>query len=125
MPDGREDPGGVAARGLVLVNARVHTADPRRPWSDAVLVRDAVVVAVGTSAELRKRAGADALVVDARGLLALARTPGEALRAGSPADLVLVERTDDLGGDADGIVFALDGGRIVHDRLGLAGEQAL
>ena len=51
---------------LLIVNARVATGDPRRPWADAVAVAGDTVVRVGSSAELRKLA-AEARVVDARG----------------------------------------------------------
>jgi hypothetical protein len=121
VPDALPDSPAAAARCLVVVNARVHTGDPRRPWADAVLVRDGTLVAVGASAELRKRAGVSALVIDARGLLALPRTPGDVLHAGAPADLVLVERIDHAVEDE--LVFVLEGGRIVHDRLHLASGQ--
>jgi predicted amidohydrolase YtcJ len=50
----------------LIVNARIATGDPRRPWADAMLLDDAHVIAVGSSAALRKRAG-DAEVIDARG----------------------------------------------------------
>lgn len=50
----------------LVVNARIATDDPRRPWADAILLDGDRVVAVGGSAELRKRAR-DADVVDARG----------------------------------------------------------
>lgn len=51
---------------LLIVNARVATGDPRRPWADAVALAGDAVVRLGSSAELRKLA-ADARVVDARG----------------------------------------------------------
>ncbi len=50
----------------LIVNARIATGDPRRPWADAMLLDGDRVVAMGTSAELRKRVG-DAEVVDAKG----------------------------------------------------------
>lgn len=53
-------------RRILVVNARIATGDPRRPWADAMLLEDGGVIAVGNSAELRKRA-IDAEVVDARG----------------------------------------------------------
>jgi len=53
---------------LAIVNARVWTGDPRRPWADAVLVRGERIEAVGSSAEVRKRAG-EARVVDAKGMM--------------------------------------------------------
>ncbi len=58
--------GAVPRRRVLVVNARIATGDPRRPWADALLLEDGRVVAVGGSAELRKRAR-DAEVEDARG----------------------------------------------------------
>jgi predicted amidohydrolase YtcJ len=54
-----------ATRRLV-VNARIATGDPRRPWADAILLEGDRVIAVGQSAALRKRAG-NAEVIDAQG----------------------------------------------------------
>jgi predicted amidohydrolase YtcJ len=54
---------------LAIVNARVWTGDPRRPWADAVLVRGETIEAVGSSAEVKKRAGQATQVIDARGLM--------------------------------------------------------
>jgi hypothetical protein len=58
--------------GLAIVNARVWTGDPRRPWADALLVRGERIEVVGSSAEVKKRAGA-MRVLDARGMMV---TPG-------------------------------------------------
>jgi predicted amidohydrolase YtcJ len=58
---------------LAIVNARVWTGDPRRPWADAILVRGERIEAVGSSAEVKKRAGTATKVVDARGMMV---TPG-------------------------------------------------
>ena len=52
---------------LAIVNARVWTGDPRRPWADAVAVAGDRIEAVGSSAEVRKRLPAGARVVDAKG----------------------------------------------------------
>ncbi len=51
----------------VIVNARVQTGDPKRPWADAVALAGDHVAAVGSSAALRKLAPAGVAVVDARG----------------------------------------------------------
>ena len=51
----------------LIVNARVRTGDPRRPWADAVALSGDQVVEVGSSAALRKCAPADATIVDAAG----------------------------------------------------------
>ena len=54
---------------LAIVNARVWTGNPRRPWADAVAVRGDRLAAVGSSAEVRKLAGREARVIDAKGQL--------------------------------------------------------
>jgi predicted amidohydrolase YtcJ len=55
--------------GLAIVNARVWTGDPRRPWADGVLVRGERIEAVGSSAEVKKRAGPSTRTLDARGMM--------------------------------------------------------
>jgi hypothetical protein len=50
----------------LIVNARIATGDPQRPWADAMLLDGEQVVAVGASAALRKQAP-NAEVIDARG----------------------------------------------------------
>ena len=57
---------------LAIVNARVWTGDAQRPWADAVLVRGDRIEMVGSSAEVKKRAG-KARTIDARGMMV---TPG-------------------------------------------------
>ena len=52
---------------LAVVNARVWTGDAHRPWADAIAVRGDRIAAVGSSAEVRKLAGAETRVIDARG----------------------------------------------------------
>ena len=54
---------------LAVVNARVWTADPRRPWADAVAVQDDRIMAVGSGAEIRKLTTPATRVVDARGMM--------------------------------------------------------
>jgi predicted amidohydrolase YtcJ len=54
---------------LAVVNARAWTGDPRRPWADAIAVAGDRIVAVGSSAEVRKVAGRDTKVIDARGMM--------------------------------------------------------
>lgn len=58
----------MAALTIVIVNARVWTGDPQRPWAEAVAIEGARIAAVGSSAELRKRAG-DARIIDAKGAM--------------------------------------------------------
>jgi predicted amidohydrolase YtcJ len=52
---------------LAVVNARIWTGNAKRPWAEAIAVRGDTIAAVGSSAEIRKLAGADAKVVDAHG----------------------------------------------------------
>jgi hypothetical protein len=106
---------------LAIVNARVWTNDPRRPWADGILVRDGRILAVGSSAELRKRAGAEARWLDARGLLLRPAGGEHSLVPGSPATLELVEgvaaESPATGGT---VVVELADGRVRFDRDGLS-----
>lgn len=56
---------------LALVNAKVWTGDPGRPWAEAVAVRGDKIFAVGTTAEIRQLAPAGAKAVDLGGSLVL------------------------------------------------------
>ena len=53
---------------LAVVNAKVWTGDSARPWAEAVAVEGEEIVAVGTSDEIRARAGS-VVPFDARGRL--------------------------------------------------------
>src|ERR1041384_5719319 len=56
---------------LVIVNARVRTMDEKQPVAEAVAVYGNHILAVGSTAEIRKLAGARTRVVDAGGRLVL------------------------------------------------------
>jgi predicted amidohydrolase YtcJ len=56
---------------IAIVNARIWTADDRRTWADALLTGGDRIVAVGSSAEIMKRAGSAGRVIDAGGKLVL------------------------------------------------------
>ena len=56
---------------LVITNATVRTMDAARPAAEAVAVHGHRIVAVGTSAELKRYVGARTRVVDAKGALVL------------------------------------------------------
>ncbi len=58
---------------LSIVNARIWTGDPSRPWADAIAVAGDSIVAVGSSAEIRKLAPSTSRVIDAEGGMV---TPG-------------------------------------------------
>lgn len=63
--------GQAAARDIVLVNAKVYTADSRRTVASAITIRDDRIVYVGNEARARAAAGADAEVRDLGGKLIL------------------------------------------------------
>lgn len=100
---------------LVVVNARVRTGDPRRPWADALVVRGATLALVGGSAEARKLAAAHpaARVVDAAAATVAPLAADGRLTRGAPADFALL----DAGGAP---ALRVAGGRVVHDAMDAA-----
>jgi len=56
---------------LVLVNGKVWTGDPERPWAEAVAVGGRTILAVGTTAEMRKLLPSAMKLVDLGGALVL------------------------------------------------------
>ena len=63
----------LAAPPLIIVNAKVFTADPARPRVEAVAIEDGRFSAVGENAEIRALAGSGTRIIDASGRLV---TPG-------------------------------------------------
>lgn len=57
----------VTAPALAVVNARIWTGDPARPWADGLLAHGDELTLVGSSAEVRKAAPAGTRVIDAAG----------------------------------------------------------
>jgi hypothetical protein len=105
---------------LAIVNARVFTGDARRPWADAVLVRGDRIEAVGSSAEMKKRAGKTVRIIDARGMTVAPACSEGMLVAGAVADLMMVETA--LAQLTEEVIFGaprlleLSAGRVVFDR---------
>jgi predicted amidohydrolase YtcJ len=56
-----------------ILNSRIYTGDPSRPWAAAILVRDGKVAAVGSSAEVKALCGRSAQIFEMPGRLV---TPG-------------------------------------------------
>jgi predicted amidohydrolase YtcJ len=54
---------------LIVVNARVWTGEPARPWAQAVATRGDRLAAVGSSAEAMKLKGPSTRVIDAHGAM--------------------------------------------------------
>lgn len=110
---------------LAIVNARIWTGDPRRPWADALLVQGGRIAAIGSSAEVKKRARS-APALDATGRMI---TPGVTengvgtLSLGGSADLVMLDRpVAHVAADTirhAGAVLAMTAGCVVYDRDGL------
>jgi len=63
--------GGFPMADKVLINGRIWTVDPARPWAEAVAVRDGRIEAVGTTAEVKKRIGSDTETIDLKGAFVL------------------------------------------------------
>jgi len=56
-----------AAPSLVLVGGKVFTADPAKPWAEAIAIEGNRISAVGSNAEVRALAGTDTRVIDLGG----------------------------------------------------------
>ena len=80
---------------LVLLGGKVFTSDTARPWTEAVAIRGERIVAVGTTADLRRLAGASTRVIDVGGRVVvpgfndahdhvLAGSPGTNVSMGGP-----------------------------------------
>ncbi|MEO8000062.1 MAG: amidohydrolase [Gemmatimonadaceae bacterium] len=52
---------------MAVVNAKIWTGDKRKPWADALAIAGDTIVAVGSSAEVKKLATAATNVIDAKG----------------------------------------------------------
>jgi predicted amidohydrolase YtcJ len=62
---------GAQTADLMLLNGRIHTLDPARPWAEAVAIAGDRIVAVGSSADVAARRGTATRVIDLRGRFAL------------------------------------------------------
>lgn len=56
---------------LILINGRLWTGNKTQPWAEALAANGERIIAVGTSAEVRKLAGPTTRVIDLKGKLAL------------------------------------------------------
>ncbi|CAM2070518.1 Amidohydrolase [Sulfidibacter corallicola] len=56
---------------ILLVNGEVYTVDSQNPWVQALLIRDGVIVHVGTNESARAQAGPGATEIDLEGRMAM------------------------------------------------------
>ena len=56
---------------LLLLNGRIYTLDPSRPWAESVAIEGERIVAVGSTAEIEARRGPSTRVIDLKGRFAL------------------------------------------------------
>jgi len=70
LESGAQSPGTPPADTMVL-HGRVYTENAKQPWAQAVAIRGAKIVAVGSDAEIEKLRGAGTKVIDAAGKLVL------------------------------------------------------
>jgi predicted amidohydrolase YtcJ len=56
---------------LILLHAHIYTVNPRQPWAEALAIRGATLVAVGTEQEILRFRGPKTRVLDAGGRLVL------------------------------------------------------
>jgi predicted amidohydrolase YtcJ len=66
-----QQPAHPASADSVVVNARIYTVNPQQPWAEAVAIRDAKILAVGSTREINRYRGANTRVVDVHGHLVL------------------------------------------------------
>jgi predicted amidohydrolase YtcJ len=134
---------------LAIINARVWTGNPRRPWADAVLIHGERIELVGSSAEVRKQSAVSCRRIDAHGQLvvphwkdARAGLADDALmqavrsslqgtvspelnvlEAGAPADLAIFDRDITRASMDDPavarVIVLIVAGRVLLDRAGL------
>src|SRR5260370_16892944 len=56
---------------IIVVHGRVYTENSKRPWAQAVAIRNSRIVGVGDDAEIERTRGASTKVLDAGGKLVL------------------------------------------------------
>ena len=55
----------------VIVNGKIYTLNPQKPWAEALAIRADLIVAVGSDAEIAKLQSKSTQVIDAKGRLVL------------------------------------------------------
>ena len=84
-----------ATADIVLVNGRVFTADPRRPWAQGLAVRGDRVIGVGSTAEILALADAHTKRIDAGGRVVIPGFNDAHDHLGAPLPGVAFSTSDD------------------------------
>jgi imidazolonepropionase-like amidohydrolase len=63
--------GGAGAPDIILVNGRVYTGLPARPWAEAIAIEGDRIVTVGTTADIRAQSTSLTRVIDVAGKLVI------------------------------------------------------
>jgi cytosine/adenosine deaminase-related metal-dependent hydrolase len=102
---------------LAIVNARVWTGNPQKPWATAIAVEGDKVIAVASSAEVAKLVTDSTTVIDAKGKTI--RNPAGNIERGGGADFVMLAAgADHLEPDqaASNVVLQMSGGEIIVNK---------
>ena len=55
----------------IVFHARIYTVNEKQPWAQALAIRDAKIVAVGSEKDVEKYRGTSTKIIDAKGNLIL------------------------------------------------------
>ncbi len=61
----------IAPAEILIVHAKVYTADERKPWAESLAIRKGKIVAVGTDEQVERQRGMGTKMIDAGGKLVL------------------------------------------------------
>ena len=57
--------------GLILINGKIWTVNPKMPWADAIAIQSEKIIFVGSTDESKKYTGADTKIIDLQGKFAM------------------------------------------------------
>ncbi|MGH9423645.1 MAG: hypothetical protein ACRD3J_26965 [Thermoanaerobaculia bacterium] len=100
---------------LAIVNARVWTGNPQRPWASGIAVQDDKIIAVGSSAEVAKIVTEATTVIDAKGRTV--RNPAGNIERGGRAEFVIFSG-DVPRADASHVILKVSGGKVLVNETG-------
>lgn len=78
----------------ILTNGKVYLVEPKGTWAEALAIDDGKIVAVGTSAEVKRYAGSDTRVIDLDGRMAMPGLIDAHLHLGAAAADLMVYKCE-------------------------------